>query len=114
MTRIRPFAIALVAILALGVASLARAQKDTTHPYTGAVSGTITALDAAAKTLTVKGPNDDGGSFSVNADTQVMNDAKTIKFEDLKKGWGVVVNWDYASVDSKSKVAKLIEVTDAP
>ena len=114
MIRIRPFAIALVTTLALGMASHALAQKDTTHPYTGAVTGTITALDATAKTLTVKGPNDDGGSFAVNADTQVMNDAKSIKFGDLKKGWSVVVNWDYAAVDSKSKVAKLIEVTDAP
>jgi hypothetical protein len=114
MTRTRPFAIAFAAILALGVASLAHAQKDTTHPYTGAVTGKITALDAAAKTLTVKGANDDGGVFAVNADTQVMNDAKAIKFGDLKKGWSVVVNWDYASVESKSKVAKLIEVTDAP
>ena len=114
MTRIRSFAIALAAILALGTAPLAHAQKDTTHPYTGAVTGTITALDAAAKTLTVKGANDDGGVFAVNADTQVMNDAKAIKFGALKKGWGVVVNWDYASVESKSKVAKLIEVTDAP
>jgi hypothetical protein len=43
-----------------------------------------------------------------------MNDAKAIKFGDLGKGWGVVVNWDYASVESKSKVANLIEVTDAP
>ena len=112
MTRIRPFAIALVTTLALGLASQVLAQKDTTHPYTGAVTGTITALDAT--TITVKGPNDDGGSYAVNADTQVMNDAKTIKVADLKKGWGVVVNWDYAAVDSKSKVAKLIEVTDAP
>ena len=50
----------------------------------------------------------------MNAETQVRNDAKPIKVEDLKKGWGVVVSWDYASVESKSKVAKLIEVTDAP
>ena len=112
MARIRPSAIAFAAILVLGVASLAQAQKDTTHPYTGAVTGTITALDAT--TITVKGPNDDGGSFALNGDTQVMNDAKTIKAADLKKGWSVVVNWDYAAVDSKSKVAKLIEVTDAP
>ncbi len=112
MTRIRRFAIALVATLAFGLASQALAQKDTTHPYTGAVTGTITALEAT--TITVKGANDDGGSFALNGDTQVMNDAKTIKAAALKKGWSVVVNWDYASVDSKSKVAKLIEVTDAP
>jgi hypothetical protein len=114
MTRIRPFAIALAAILALGVAQLAHAQKDTTAPYVGAVTGTITALDAAAKTITVEGPNKDGGVYSVTPDTQLMNDAKAIKFDDLKKGWRVVVSWDYAAVDSKKMVAKLIEVTDAP
>ncbi len=114
MNRIRPFAIALAAILTLGVATSAHAQTDTKHPYSGAVSGTITAIDATAKTLTVKGPNDDGGVFAVNADTQVMNDAKTVKVEDLKVGWGVTVSWDYAAVESKSKVAKLIEVTEAP
>jgi hypothetical protein len=114
MTRIRSFAVALTALLALGVAQLAHAQKDVTAPYTGAVTGTVTALDATAKTITVEGPNKDGGVFSVTSDTQVMNDAKAVKFEDLKKGWRVVVSWDYAAVDSKKMVAKLIEVTDAP
>ena len=114
MTRIRSFAVAFVAVFAFGAAQLAHAQTDTTHPYTGAVTGVITAIDATAKTLTVKGANDDGGTFSVTADTGVMNDAKKIAFDALKKGWSVVVNWDYASVDSKSKVAKLIEVTDTP
>jgi hypothetical protein len=112
MTRTRPFAIALVATLALGLASHALAQKDTTHPYSGAVTGTITALDAT--TITVERPNDDGGSLALNGDTEVTNDAKTIKAADLKKGWSVVVSWDCASVESKSKVAKRIEATDAP
>jgi len=114
MTRIRPIAVALAATFALVLAQLAHAQENTRAPYTGAVTGTITALDTAAKTLTVEGPNQDGGVFSVTSDTQVMNGAKTVPFADLKKGWRVVVSWDYAAVDSKQMVAKLIEVTDAP
>ena len=112
MHRIRPFAIGFALVLTLGLASLGHAQTDTTHPYTGAITGQVTAVDATS--ITVKGANDDGGSFAVNADTQVMNDAKKITIADVKKGWSVVVNWDYAAVDSKSKVAKLIEVTDTP
>lgn len=114
MTPIRSLTVAFAALLALGVAQLAQAQKDTDHPYTGVVTGTITALDATAKTLTVAGPNQDGGVFAVTADTQVMNGGKTIQFEDLKKDWRVVVSWDYAAVDSKKMVAKLVEVADAP
>jgi len=114
MTRIRPLSLAFAAAVALGLASLAHAQKDTTHPYTGAVTGAVTASDAAAHTITVKGPNDDGGVYTTNADTQVVNGGKTVKVADLKKGWRVVVSWDYASVDSQKKVAKRIEVVDMP
>jgi hypothetical protein len=112
MHRIRTFTIGLALLSTLGLASLAHAQKDTTHPYTGAVTGVVTAVDA--KSITVKGANDDGGSFAVGTDTQVMNDDKQITINDVKKGWSVVVSWDYAAVDSKAKAAKLIEVTDTP
>jgi len=40
-----------------------------------------------------------------------MNDAQKIALKDLKKGWRVVVNYD---TTDKGKVAKLIEVVDAP
>ncbi len=112
MNRIRPIVSAFALVLTFAVASLGHAQTDTTHPYSGAVTGVITAVDATS--ITVKGANDDGGAFAVTADTQVMNDAKKITVDDLKKGWSVVVNWDYAGVDSKSRVAKLVEVTDTP
>ena len=108
----KPFAIGFALVLALAVASVAQAQTDTTHPYAGAVTGVVTAVDATS--ITVKGANDDGGTFVVNADTQVMNDAAKVTIADVKKAWTVVVNWDYTAVDKKTKVAKLIEVTDTP
>jgi hypothetical protein len=112
MNRVRPFAIGFALVFALGAASLAHAQTDTTHPYDGAASGVVTAVDAAS--ISVKGPNDDGGTYAVDKDTQVMNDAKKIAVTDVKKGWTVTVSWDYTALDKKSKLAKLIEVTDTP
>jgi hypothetical protein len=111
MIRIRSLAIAIAAIFALGVAPFAHAQtiKDTTE--TGAVTGDITALDLTASTLTVKGPNDDGGTYKVDAYTGIMNGADKVALKDLQKGWRVVVNYD---TTSKGKVAKLIEVVVAP
>jgi hypothetical protein len=111
MIRIRSFAIAVAALVALGLAPLAHAQaiKDTTE--TGAVTGAITKLDAAAGMLTVKGPNDDGGSYQVDKYTGIMNGDKKIALEDLKPGWHVVVNYD---TNEKGRIAKLIEVVDTP
>jgi hypothetical protein len=111
MIRIRSIAIALAALFALGAAPIAHAQtiKDTTE--TGAVTGDITALDVAAGTLTVKGPNDDGGTYKVDQYTGIMNGAKKVALKDLEKGWRVVVNYDTVN---KVKTAKLIEVVLAP
>ncbi len=105
-------AIAFSVAVALALAAAAFAQTDTTHPYAGAVTGQVTAVDATS--IHVKGPNDDGGTYAVNKDTQVINQDKKLAVSDLKKGWNVVVSWDYAAVDSKAKVAKLVEVTDTP
>ena len=112
MNLIRPIAIGFALVLTLAVASLAQAQTDKEASYSGAVTGAITAVDATS--ITVKGAADDGGTFAVNADTQVMSGDKTITTADLKTDGRVVVSWDYAAPDSKDKVAKLIEVVDAP
>ncbi len=112
MSRIRPFAIGFALLSALALASLAHAQTDTTHPYDGAASGVVTAVDATS--ISVKGPNDDGGTYGVDKDTQVMNDDAKIAVTDVKKGWTVTVSWNYTALDKKTKVARLIEVTDTP
>ena len=112
MNRIRPFVISLAAILTLGVASLALAQQIEDAEETGAVTGQITNIDLVNKKLTVAGANDDGGTYSVNADTGIMNGANKIGLWDLQKGWRVVVNFDTTLKGSSN--AKLIEVVEAP
>jgi hypothetical protein len=110
MNRIRPIAIGFAVVLTLAVASLAQAQENKEDSYSGAVSGAIVTVDATS--ITVKGPNDDGGTFAINADTQVMSGGKTITADALKKDKNVVVSWDYAAPNSQDKVAKLIDVTE--
>ena len=112
MTRIRPFAIAIAAILGLGVAPLVHAQQIQDAEETAAVTGSITKIDVANSTLTVDGPNDDGGTYKVNKDTGIMNGAKKIGLKDLQKGWRVVVNYDTTLKGAKD--AKLIEVVEVP
>ena len=111
MNRTRIFAIAIAASFALGAAPLAYAQTIKDQTETAAVTGEITALDVAGSTLTVKGPNKDGGVYKVDSYTGIMNGAQKVALKDLKKGWRVVVNYD---TTDKGKVAKLIEVVDAP
>jgi len=111
MNRIRSFAVALAVLIALGAAPFARAQTIKDQTETAAVTGDITALDVAAGTLTVKGPNKDGGTYKVDQYTGIMNGAQKVALKDLKTGWRVVVNYD---TTDKGKVAKLIEVVQTP
>lgn len=110
MNRIRPLALVLTVLFALGVASPAFAQQIEDAEETGAVTGVITSVDLVNKTVTVAGPNQDGGTYKVNADTSIMNGAKKIALKDLKKDWNVVVNYDTTLQGSMD--AKLIEVVE--
>jgi Flp pilus assembly protein TadG len=110
MMRIRPLAVTLAAIFALGLASLVHAQQIQDAEETAAVTGSITNIDLKNSTLTVKGPNDDGGTYKVNKDTGIMNGAKKIGLKDLQKGWRVVVNYDTTLKGASD--AKLIEVVE--
>jgi hypothetical protein len=110
MNRIRPFAIAIAAILMLGTAVLAHAQQIQDAEETGAVTGSITKIDVVNSTVTVAGPNDDGGTYKITKDTGIMNGAKKIGIKDLQKGWRVVVNYDTTLKGSND--AKLIEVVE--
>ena len=110
MMRIRPLAAALAALFTLGLASLVHAQQIQDAEETAAVTGSITSIDLKNSTLTVKGPNDDGGTYKVNKDTGIMNGAKKIGLKDLQKGWRVVVNYDTTLKGAND--AKLIEVVE--
>ena len=110
MKRIRSFAIALAILLTLGAAPLVQAQQIQDAEETAAVTGEITKIDLANNTLTVAGPNKDGGTYKVNADTGILNGAKKIGLKDLQKGWRVVVNFDTTLQGASN--AKLIEVVE--
>ena len=112
MHRNRPFAMGFALLLTLAVASIGQAQTDKDATYSGAVTGAITAVSQTS--ITVKGANDDGGTFAINADTQIMDGGKTVTTAQLETGDRVVVSWDYTAPNSKDKVAKLIETADTP
>ena len=112
MKRIRSIVIALAVLLTFAVAPLAGAQQIQDAEETAAVTGVITKIDLVNKTLTLAGPNDDGGTYKVNADTGILDGAKKIGLKDLQKGWRVVVNFDTTLKGSTD--AKLIEVVEAP
>ena len=110
MYRIRPFAIVIAALITLGVASLAQAQQIQDTQETAAVTGEITKIDPVGNTLTIQGANDDGGTYGVDRDTEIMNGSKQIGLKDLQNGWRVVVNYD-TSLKGVAK-AKQIEVVE--
>jgi hypothetical protein len=103
-TRVAWFAAAAIAALLLANGSHAQSVNF-------AVTGKVTAVDTAAKTISVKGANDDGGTYHVNADTSIMLEKKKLGLGDVKVGWHVVLNGD-SGLDGKTKRATYIEVVD--
>ncbi len=94
--------------LFFGVAGT-HAQVRQQQSTNSAVTGEITAIDNAAKTLTVKGANKDGGVYLTNSYTTIMNGDKSVGLGDLKKGWHVAVTFDQ---ESGKNVAQYISVVD--
>jgi hypothetical protein len=109
--RVRISMLAGTLIAGLALASAVAAQVRTHEPVDFTVTGEITAIDAAAKSLTVKGANDDGGVYVVNDKTTIMSGSKKVALGDLKKGWRVVLNGDD---DGARKLVTYMEVVDAP
>ena len=106
MTRTRIAWIAGAALAALLFASGGHAQS-----VNFAVTGKITAVDTAKKTISVKGANDDGGTYDVTSDTSIMLEKKKLTLGDLKVGWHVVLNGD-SGLTGKTRRATYIEVVD--
>jgi hypothetical protein len=109
MTRVRPLVSVLCSLGLLLLAARSPAQAIPQQNTNLGVTGEITALDPGAKTLTVIGPNKDGGMFVTNKDTIVMNGDKNISLGDLKKGWHVEVSFD--NITGKN-IAHYITVVD--
>ena len=111
MTRVRSVISVLCSLMLLVAATGLHAQprQEQSTDVGGQVTGEIMAIDSAAKTLTVKGANKDGGTYVTNAYTTIMNGDKAIGLTDLKKGWHVAVTSDQKS---GKNVAQYITVVD--
>jgi len=109
MARIRSLVSVLCSLIPLvgatGIHARVRSQQSTN----AGVTGEIMAIDNAAKTLTVKGANQDGGTYVTNSYTTIMNGDKNISLGDLKKGWHVAVISDQ---ENGKNVAQYITVVD--
>lgn len=57
-----------------------------------AVTGDITAIDAAARKITVKSTNDAGVVYDVESSATIMSGGKDIALDDLRVGWNVAIN----------------------
>lgn len=114
---IRAVVVSLAVAFAAGGAF---AQVDKTETATEAETGEIVALDAEAKTITVKGADEDAKVYVADPKVNVMSSKKgatgdqakeTIDFTALKVGQQVVLNADLR--DGKN-VVTYIEVVDDP
>lgn len=111
MIRKRVFASFLGLGLALGAAPGALAQKLEKEAASGAVSGTVLNTDTSAMLITIDGPNDDGGVYTLDKAATLLNDKRKIALGDIQKGWSVTVNYDQRE---GKNVVTYLEVTETP
>lgn len=111
MTRVRLLAALACVGLALTSAPAALGQKLQKEAASGAVSGTVLNTDTSAMLITIDGPNDDGGVYTVDEKATLLKDKRKIGLGDVQKGWSVAVNFDQR--DGKNVVTYL-EVTETP
>lgn len=107
--RITTLGIALVTSLAL--ATIAAAQARTEENVNVAVSGEITAIDSAARSITIESPNDKGVVYRVADTATILFGAQPKAFGDLLRGQKVVVN---GHEDGTARTLTYVKVTNAP
>ena len=106
-------ALTLVSALALGtaLAGAAAAQPRVEERLGFAVTREVTAIDAAARKITVKSTNDEGVVYTVDASATIMSGSQKLALGDVKKGWTVVLN---GQDDPAGKRVTYIKVAKAP
>jgi hypothetical protein len=116
MTRARISTLALGVVLGVLAAAVslpgsATAQKRTKEKLGFAVTGEITAIDPAAKSITVKSTNDEGVTYQVADSATILSGSKHLTLADLKKGWSVAMN---GQRHGDAHTATMIKVVKAP
>jgi len=107
----RFFAVIAALLLGSALATSAGAQARIEEKVNIAVTGDITALDAEARTITIKSTNDDGIAYTVDASATIMQGATKLELGDLKEGWNVAVNGHRTG---DTRLLTFIKVVKAP
>jgi hypothetical protein len=107
----RVFVLVCVLLWSIVLAGGAAAQPRVEENVNLVVSGDITAIDADARTITVKSTNDDGIAYQVDDSATIMSGAKKLALGDLKTGWSVAMN-GHRTGDARR--ITLIKVVKAP
>lgn len=76
-----------------------------------AISGQVTAVDAAKRTISIQGPNQDGGTYDVDPKAMLKNGDQVIGLGDVKTGWRVTANGDLRGAQ---KVVTYLETVETP
>jgi Cu/Ag efflux protein CusF len=117
----------LAAVLVLGLATLAFAagpaphstshaathssSHSATHPAALSTTGTVVAVDATAKTVTIKTRMGDE-TFAVAANAELVSGGKKVAISDLKAGENVQVT--YTKSGGAHTATKIVVQTAAP
>ena len=104
---------ALLLTLSVGVLmpAMAGAQARVEEKVSFGVTGEITAVDADAQTITVKGENDEGLVYAVDGSATVLAGSEGQSLGDLAVGSSVVMN---GHGDGARRVVTYIKVVKAP
>jgi len=111
MMRARISTLALALAMGLAVATTVAAQVRTREKTDFAITGEITAVDSAAKTLTLESTNDKGLIYAVADTTNLMSGSDKVGFGDLRRGMKVVAN---GHDDGETRLITYLKVVKAP
>jgi len=111
MTRARITMLGFAVMMGLATATTVAAQARMREKTDFAITGEITAINTAERTLTVESTNDKGQIYTVNDTTTLMSGANNVTFGDLRRGMNVVAN---GHDNGETRLITYLKVTKAP
>ena len=111
MMRARISTLAIALVLGFALATSVSAQVRMREKTDFAITGDITAINTAEKTLTLESTNDKGQVYTVNDTTTFMSGANKVTFGDLRRGMNVVAN---GHDDGETRLITYLKITKAP
>jgi hypothetical protein len=111
MTRTRISTLGFALLLGLAWTGAAGAQARVEEKVNIAVTGDIVAIDAAARSVTVKNTSDEEAVYVVSENATIMKGGTKLALGDLKTGWNVALN---GHDDGTTKLVTYIKIVKAP